>query len=141
MKYCILLLTLLFTSYASIAQQGVLGKWKTIDDETGEARSIIEIYKKGNLYYGKIHKILSDDPGAQNCSKCAEEYRNKSMVGVIIMKALKKDGNEYEDGTIVDPENGKTYRCKIWVDEEDPTRLNVRGYIAFLYRTQQWIKV
>ena len=55
-----------------------------------------------------------------------------------IMQGLVKDGEEYSDGTIVDPKTGKEYRCKIWIDEEEPDVLNIRGYIALFYQTRTW---
>lgn len=122
------------------AQSEIIGKWKTIDDDTGEAKSIVEIYKQGTKIYGKIHRILKDSDRDKLCIKCKGEDYNKPIEGMIIIKGLQKDGDEYEDGTITDPENGKVYGCKIWVDDEAPNVLNVRGYISFLYRTQQWIK-
>ncbi|MBW1296577.1 DUF2147 domain-containing protein [Aquimarina litoralis] len=122
------------------AQDGIIGKWKTIDDNTGEARSIVEIYKKGNQIYGKIDRILKEADRGQLCTECEGEDYNKPIEGMVIIKGLEKDGDEYEDGTILDPENGKVYKCKIWLEEDDPNTLNVRGYIAFLFRTQQWIK-
>lgn len=123
------------------AQNTVIGKWKTIDDSTGKARSIVEIYKEGNKIYGKIDHILDEAERKGLCVACKGDDYNKPIEGMVIIKELEKDGNEYEDGTILDPENGKVYRCKIWIDEDNPNVLNVRGYIAFLYRTQQWIKV
>ncbi|UZO80070.1 DUF2147 domain-containing protein [Aquimarina sp. ERC-38] len=135
----VLIFCALFTTYSN-AQSTVIGEWKTIDDETGEAKSIIEVYQDGDKYYGKIVEILVGGEEAANCSTCAEEFKGKPMKGVVIMKDLVKDGTEYEEGTITDPENGKTYKCKIWLDEDNPNRLNVRGYIYFLYRTQQWIR-
>ncbi|WP_103866347.1 DUF2147 domain-containing protein [Aquimarina sp. I32.4] len=60
---------------------------------------------------------------------------------MVIIKNLKKNGNEYGEGTILDPENGKVYRCKIWIGENNQSILNVRGYISFLYRAQQWIRI
>lgn len=130
---------ILLSSFVS-AQNGIIGKWKTIDDTTGEARSIVEIYKKGDKIYGKIDRILKESDRGQLCKECEGEDYNKPIEGMVIIKGLTKDGNEYEDGTILDPENGKVYRCKIWLEENDPNTLNVRGYIAFLFRTQQWVK-
>jgi len=135
----LIVLCLLVTCFVN-AQSEIIGKWKTIDDETGEAKSIVEIYTKGTKIYGKIHQILKESDRNQLCIKCKGEDYNKPIEGMIIIKALQKDGDEYEDGTITDPENGKVYGCKIWVDEADPNVLNVRGYISFLYRTQQWVK-
>ncbi|MDY8136380.1 DUF2147 domain-containing protein [Aquimarina sp. 2201CG5-10] len=137
--------TLLFAliiimSYNMNAQEQIVGNWKTIDDNTGKPRSIVEIYKKGDKLYGKITQILDEAERGNLCVECKGKDYNQPIEGMVILKGLEKDGEEYEDGTIMDPENGKTYRCKIWIDEDNPNVLNVRGYIAFLYRTQQWVR-
>ncbi|SHI33436.1 DUF2147 domain-containing protein [Aquimarina spongiae] len=141
MKIFFRLFALLMMVSATVnAQEEIIGKWKTIDDNTGEARSIVEIYKKGDKIYGKIQQILNEADRGNLCEECKGSDHNKPIEGMVIIKGLEKDGDGYEDGTILDPENGKVYRCKIWVDKDNPKVLNVRGYIAFLYRTQQWIK-
>ncbi len=137
----ILLVSLIVISGTVNVQAQVIGKWKTIDDNTGKPRSIVEIYKKGDKLYGKIARILDEAERGNLCEECEGSDYNKPIEGMVIIKDMEKDGEEYEDGTILDPENGKVYRCKIWVDEENPKVLNVRGYIAFLYRTQKWIRV
>ncbi len=136
----IFIVLLMFISVTTNAQQ-IVGKWKTIDDTTGKARSIVEIYKKGDKLYGKIERVLDEAERGKLCIECKGDEYNKPIEGMVILKGLEKDGDEYEDGTILDPENGKIYRCKIWIDEDNPKVLNVRGYIAFLYRTQKWLKV
>ena len=123
------------------AQKAIIGKWKTIDDNTNEAKSIVEIYKSGNEYFGKITTILNDADKDKTCVKCKGNDKNKPIEGLVIIKKLTKNGTIYSDGTITDPENGKTYTCKIWLDEKNGNVLNVRGYIAFFYRTQQWKRI
>ncbi len=136
-----LFILILLTSGTVNAQLQIVGTWKTIDDNTGKPRSIVEIYKKGDKLFGKIKQILNEAERNKLCIECKGEGYNKPIEGMVIIKNLQKDGDKYEDGTILDPENGKVYRCKIWVDEDNPNVLNVRGYIAFLYRTQKWLKV
>jgi uncharacterized protein (DUF2147 family) len=137
------LLTLIFilTALNAMAQKSVIGKWKTIDDNTGEAKSIIEIYERGGKLFGKVVKIL--DPKAEPdpvCDECpADDPRyNKKIIGMEIIQSLVKDGDEYSEGTILDPEPGKIYRCKLWLEGED---LMVRGYWGPFYRTQTWKRV
>ncbi|MBG6130782.1 uncharacterized protein (DUF2147 family) [Aquimarina sp. EL_43] len=137
----ILFVAIVLVSVTASAQQQIVGQWKTIDDTTGEPRSIVEIYKKGNKLFGKILQVLDEAERNKLCIECKGNDHNKPIEGMVIIKELEKDGNQYEDGTIMDPENGKVYRCKIWIDEDNPNVLNVRGYIAFLYRTQKWIRV
>ncbi|SEK31881.1 hypothetical protein SAMN04487910_0240 [Aquimarina amphilecti] len=135
----LIIILLCLTGFVN-AQNEIIGKWTTIDDNTGEPRSIVEIYKKGNKLYGKIDRILKESDRNQLCIECEGDDYNQPIEGMVIIKDLQKDGDEYEDGTIMDPENGKVYKCKIWLDEDDPNTLNVRGYIAFLFRTQKWVK-
>lgn len=128
----------LFFATLSFAQ--IEGKWKTIDDETGTAKSVVEIYKKSNgQYYGKISQLLAKVEN-ENCVKCGDDRKNKPLVGLEIIRGLKKSGSEFTGGTITDPKTGKTYKCTI---TRDGDKLNVRGYIGFslIGRTQTWHKV
>lgn len=122
----------------------ILGKWKTIDEETNEAKSIVEIVERDGKYYGKIIKLFrkpGDDPNPV-CADCPDDdsRKNQPIIGMEIIKDLVKKGEEYSGGTILDPAEGegKTYTCKLWI--EDGT-LKVRGYIAFFFRTQTWLRV
>ncbi|MGM0635040.1 MAG: DUF2147 domain-containing protein [Bacteroidota bacterium] len=141
MKRITILLVVL--SFGFVAQaQDILGKWKTIDDDTGKAKSVVEIYKKDGKIYGKIVELLREGANPDEpCNHCKGDFKGKLLVGSDIIKGLEKDGNEYTDGTISDPESGKTYDAKIWVSNDDNNILKVRGYVAFFYRTQEWIRV
>lgn len=117
----------------------IVGRWQTIDDETGKAKSIVEIYQVGDQYYGKVLELLLK-PNTTLCDHCEGELKNKPVVGMVIINNLQKNtDDEYVDGTILDPAKGKIYRCKMWLENDNT--LHVRGYIAFLYRTQTWTKV
>ena len=137
------LITLLFciTVMASMQSQSVIGKWKTIDDATGEAKSIVEVFSKSGKIYAKVVDIL--DPATKNnlCKQCSGEDKNKPILGLIIIKGLSKDGSEYNSGEILDPKNGKLYKCALTLESKD--KLKVRGYIGFslLGRTQYWHRV
>ncbi|WP_247653621.1 DUF2147 domain-containing protein [Flavobacterium sp. CS20] len=74
-------------------------------------------------------------------TKCKGDKKDKPIEGLVIIEDLKPKGNECVDGEITDPENGKTYTCKIWIDQDNKDVLNVRGYWAFFYRTQYWQRV
>lgn len=119
----------------------VVGQWKTIDDETGAAKSIVEVYEKEGKIFGKIIDILNPADKDKLCIYCKGDEKNQPLVGLDIIKDLELDDDRYEDGTIFDPEKGKKYSAKIWVENDSPNTLMVRGYIAFLYRTQEWIRV
>lgn len=124
-----------------IQGQGVIGKWKTIDDETGQAKSIIEIYEKSGKIYGKVIEILDIKHKNSVCSNCSGDDKNKPILGMTIIKGLSKDGNEYNSGKILDPKNGKLYKCFITL--EGSGKLKVRGYIgiSLFGRTQYWYKI
>lgn len=126
-----------FTAFS----QSVFGKWKTIDDETGKEKSIVEIYEKDGKVFGKVVELLNKDRQDAVCDKCDGAKKDAPVLGMVIIENLEKDDDEYAGGTILDPEKGKEYKCKIWVDEDNTNILNVRGYIAFLFRTQTWHKV
>lgn len=129
-------------AFAKAYSQDITGTWKTIDDESGEVKSHVEIYKRGDQFYGKVKKIL--DPAAPKealCVACKGNLKDAPILGLEIIKDLKKKGSSYKDGTILDPENGKEYDCKIWLDPNNADKLNVRGYVLFFYRTQVWERV
>lgn len=134
-----LLLTFALSLFGVMTFAQIEGKWKTIDDETKQAKSIVEIYKKGDQYYGKVYQLLIK-PANPNCTECKDDRKNKPIVGMEIIRGLRKDGNEFTDGTITDPKTGKTYKCTI---KRDGDKLNVRGYlgISAFGRTQTWQKV
>ncbi|APY09399.1 hypothetical protein BWZ20_14270 [Winogradskyella sp. J14-2] len=134
-----LLLLILILANLQLNAQDILGKWKTIDDETGEPKSVVEIYEKEGKIYGKIVDILTKNRDAI-CKKCDGENKNQPILGLEIINGLEKDDAIYEGGTILNPENGKVYKCRLKL-EEDTDTLQVRGYIAFLYKTQYWKRV
>lgn len=141
MRALIALLTFLLTSFLACAQNTPIGKWKTIDDQSGEAKSIIEISERSGKLYGKVVKIFQSpsedqDPVCEECEQSDPRYRKK-IIGMEILEGLQKKSEGYEDGTILDPENGKVYRCKIWLEGET---LKVRGYWGPFFRTQTWHK-
>ena len=137
-----LVLAIILLSFSANAQS-VIGKWKSIDDETGKAKSVVEVYENNGKLFGKIVELLDRAPGEEDpiCDKCTDDRKNKHIVGMEIIRNMEKDDEKYEDGTIMDPGNGKTYDCKLWIDEDNADILKVRGYISFFYRTQTWYRV
>lgn len=143
--------TLLFFAFslcliATTWAQSPVGQWKTIDDETGKAKSIVEIYEKDGKLYGKIVKLLNrgaDEDQDPVCDKCPskDDRYNKKVIGMEILRDMEKDGDEWEDGSILDPKKGKVYDCKLWIDPENSDILKLRGYVAFFFRTQNWHRV
>lgn len=122
--------------------QSVFGKWKTIDDRTGNPKAIIKIYEEDGLMYGHVVEILEEGREDAVCAKCDGERKNKPIVGMKIIEEVKPVGNgEWKGKTLFDPEQAMTFRCKIWLNPENPNELKVRGYLAFIYRTQTWLRV
>lgn len=132
-------LTMVFFGASSYAQS-IVGKWKTVDDETGKTKSVVQIWKaKDGLYYGKIIKLYDaadKDSKCSNCDKSDPRYNKKVLGMKIITKMKKTDDNEWTEGKILDPNNGKVYKCKIFREDAN---LMVRGYIGFFFRTQKWL--
>ncbi len=135
----ILLNVLLFVSFGLMAQD-IVGDWNNIDEDTGEINSVINVYKVGDEYFGKIIHIVKPEERDKLCTKCKGDLKNKPILGMHILNHLKKDGDRYSGGQIFDPKTGKEYRVEIWVDENNKNKLNVRGYIAFFYDTREWVR-
>jgi uncharacterized protein (DUF2147 family) len=117
------------------------GYWKTIDDETNKAKSIVYIWKKNGKLYGKIQKLFlepNEDPNPV-CDKCEGSLKGKPVIGMRILWDMVQDGTEWTDGRIMDPESGNTYSCTMEVQDNGKT-LKVRGYmgVSLLGRTQVW---
>ena len=139
LAFAILLVT--FTSWSHGASP--VGKWKTIDDNTGEAKSIINIWEEDGEIFGSIESLFRKPQQNPNplCTKCKGDLHNKPIIGLTILQNLKQDENQWTGGSVLDPENGNTYRCNIEV-VENGAKLKVRGFIgvSVLGRTQYWHK-
>lgn len=121
-----------------------IGNWKTIDDETGEAKSIVKIWVENDELQGKIIELFRKPDEDQNptCAKGSGELEGKPILGATILHDLKEKGKWWAGGKILDPKKGKTYKCKIRVIENGE-KLIVRGYIgvSLLGRSQTWLRV
>ena len=137
-KFFFLSLLLSFFSLTLFAQE-IAGNWKTIDDETGKEKSIIRIYKaKNGKYYGKVVKLLDTSKGENPlCTKCTDERKDKPIIDMVLIQDMELSDGMLKNGKILDPEKGKEYTCKIWIENG---ALKVRGYWGLFYRTQTWYK-
>ena len=137
----VLTTVLFFLLHLSIVHaQSPVGVWKSIDDETGEAKSHVQIFEKDGKIFGKIVKLLQSDEDSV-CEKCPAEKKGQKVVGLEIIWDLKSYDDYWSYGQILDPESGKIYKCNLSLEGQD--KLNVRGYIGFaaLGRTQTWHRV
>lgn len=127
----------------SVGGKTAVGRWKTIDDETNKPRSIVEIYKQGDKYYGKVIEIFREPSEDQNpkCTKCSssDSRYNQPIIGMVIVRNMVDRSSKYADGDILDPKKGSIYSCTMWLDSGDV--LKVRGWWGFVYRTQTWYRV
>ncbi len=116
---------------------GITGRWTTIDDNTGKPRSIVEITMLNGTLTGRIVDLYDKTRLEKRCDKCPGDRKDQRIVGMEIIRGMKADGDAWEDGTILDPETGKVYDCKLWLEGDV---LKLRGYVAFFYRTQTWVR-
>jgi uncharacterized protein (DUF2147 family) len=127
---------------AAWAQATPVGLWKTIDDETKKEKSLVRIVEAGGVLSGRIEKLIDPTEPDPKCDKCSGARKDQPIVGLTIIENTKKDdsANHWEGGSILDPNNGKTYRLRL-TPKEGGKALEVRGYIGPFYRNQTWIRV
>jgi len=132
-------LAILFAIVSQSQAQSILGQWETYDDKTNEKKAIIEIYKQEDAYFAKIVKNFVRDEDAV-CEKCEGDKKNHPIIGLVIIENLKENKDEFDGGTILDPESGDIYKCYLKLVENN--KLKVRGFIGFslLGRTQYWLR-
>ena len=108
--------------------------------KSGKVTSVVEVYDQGGKVFGKITGLTepNDDKGKPRiCTKCPGSDKDKPVVGLVIVKDLRLDGEHYKEGTILDPEDGKIYKAEMWLEQG---KLKVRGYLGLFYRTQTWVR-
>ncbi len=133
---------IIFLCSGWVSSQSIFGKWKTIDDRTGNPKAIIDIYEKDGLMYGHVVEILEDGKENALCTKCDGDKKDKPVIGMTIIEGAEHKGDGvYKGDTLFDPQQAMTFRCKIWLNPDNSDELKVRGYLAFIYRTQTWVRV
>jgi uncharacterized protein (DUF2147 family) len=146
MKRVLMALGASLVMFNAAAQSTPAGLWKTIDDSTKVEKSQVRITESNGVFSGRIEKIL--DPAAKPdavCDECTGERKGKPIVGMSIIVGIKKNAEHdglWDGGTILDPNNGKTYKLRLR-PSEDGKKLEVRGYIGapMFGRSQTWIRV
>ena len=127
----------------AMAQMSPVGLWKSLDEKTGAPKSEVRISDHAGVLNGKVERVLREgaDPQAV-CDKCSDDRKGQSIVGLEIIRGAKKaEGKDvWEDGKILDPENGKTYTLRL-TPVEGGKKLEVRGSIGPFGRTQTWVRV
>ena len=125
----LLFILVFFVTTTSISSQTIFGTWNSKNEKTGEIDSVIEVYQENEKAYAKVIEIK--DPKRQNllCIACEGENEGKKILGLNILTGLEKDEDEWSGGNILDPRNGKIYKCYIKLVKHN--KLKLRGYIGF----------
>lgn len=125
-----------------VSQTSPIGLWETRSDATGEAQSLVRIYESEGKLFGRIERLLVSDGAPDTCVACKDDRKGQPLVSLVIIRNLTKSGDQYKGGDILDPENGKVYRCTLRLDASG-SRMTVRGYIGFSLfgRSQTWRRV
>jgi len=125
------------------SQASPVGLWKTIDDETGQARSFVRITESSGVLSGRIERLLDPSKQDARCDKCSDARKDQPVLGMTIFSGPTQSADDktvWEGGEILDPNNGKTYRMRLRLLDGGKA-LEMRGYIAFLYRNQKWLRL
>ena len=125
------------------ADPSPLGLWTTIDDDSHKPRAVVEVSEHEGLLSGRIVRLFRE-PGEDadpRCQDCTGPRHDQRVLGMTILWNLRRHGDVWEGGEILDPESGSLYRCKLH-PVGDGSRLEVRGFIgiSLLGRTQTWTR-
>jgi uncharacterized protein (DUF2147 family) len=143
MKHTLLAFSLVTLSATALAQMSPVGTWRSIDEETKEAKSEVVISENGGVLSGKVVKLLRKDAKQDaKCTECKDDRKDKAIIGMDIIRGAKKvDGKDvWEGGKIVDPESGSEYKLRM-TPIEGGAKLQIRGSVLFISRTQTWVRV
>lgn len=138
-KQFIVLLALLTIGFP-VFGQSVVGKWYSLDPNN-EKETIIELYQKEDKLYGKVVALLQEEDRKKTCKKCPNEFKDKPLLGLEILKDFTYENNLWTNGTILVPKTGKEYSCHISLDKDGA--LVIRGFVGFslLGRSTYWYRV
>ncbi len=142
MHKTLIALALAAAAGTALAQATPAGLWKTIDDETKQEKSLVRIADNGGSFSGRIEKLTDPAKADSKCEKCDGAKKDQPIVGMTIIEGVKKNADEpyWDGGTILDPNNGKTYKVRL-TPKDDGKVLEVRGFIGPFYRNQTWLRV
>jgi len=127
------------------AEPSVAGLWQKIDPETGKTVIWFLFVENGETYQGVAAKLFprpSDGPTPPVCTTCRDDRKDAPLLGLPIIKDMKRNGLRYVEGNILDPRDGNIYSASMTVSP-DGQQLTVRGYLAFefLGRNEVWYRL
>ena len=128
-------------SVTASAADSAVGRWKTIDDDTGKPKSIVEITQAANgSVSGRIVELINPSKPNPSCDKCSDDRKDQPITGMEIIRGMKaQGGGKYAGGTILKPDEGKVYKSKMEL-VEGGKKLEVSGCIAFICKSQTWLR-
>jgi uncharacterized protein (DUF2147 family) len=136
--FVVVLISLIDSSLV-LAGQSPVGKWKTVDENSGKVTSEVEIYEQSGKLFGKIVAMPEPNDKQGNpktCNACTGADKDKPILGLVILRDFSSTGDRYK-GTVVNPNDGQLHRVEIWVEDG---KLRLRGYVGFFYQTRTWLK-
>jgi uncharacterized protein (DUF2147 family) len=122
-----------------LAAQSPVGKWKTLDEKSGNISGEVEIYEQSGKLFGRIVAMPEPNDNQGNpktCIACTGVDKGKPILGLVILRDFIPHGDRYK-GSITNPNDGKVYTAEIWVEGG---KLRLRGYFGFFYQTRTWLK-
>jgi len=120
--------------------QNAVGLWQVIGSD-GKSGGQVETYLENGKLFGRVTQLRPGRKPGDVCEKCSGEYKNMPILGMVILRNFHPEGDDWVDGTAVDPENGKEYKGKIW--SEGAEVLHMRGFIVFTLfgRSETWKRI
>ncbi len=120
--------------------QNAVGHWQVIDSDGGKGGQV-ETYIENGILFGKVTGARPGRAVDSLCTKCSGELKNQRIMGMVVIRNFHPEGDDWVGGTVVDPENGKVYKGKMWAIGND--KLGMRGFvgISLIGRTATWVRI
>ena len=125
---------------AATMAESPVGNWKTVDGKSGKVVSEVRLSELGDKLVGTITGLTEPNDKAgkpKTCTACKGDDKDKAIVGLVIVKNLRRDGDRYKGGSFLDPEDGTVYKAELWIEDG---KLKVRGYLGPFHKTQTWVR-
>ena len=141
-KSSFLIVTLLLLLSSVSRASSPIGTWKTIDDATGKAMSLVHIMEQDDTLVGRVQQILNEQKRTALCDRCKGENKDRKIEGMKIIWDMRPNGSHFDHGKILDPSSGKIYSATMKL-LENGKKLEVRGYLglSLFGRSQVWERV